>query len=249
MNSKSISQSSKLRSLILDPKSINQHLMCAICKELVIDPRECGRCKTLFCSICINTQLEQNQTCQKCSQNIQLNDPHPIIRNLISEIQIKCTNEGCSQQMQISKLDSHLKQCEQEKTKCPHSGCDFKDTLQQMKIHQYTCGYRTKTCQKCKLIHKMNEGHDCLDVVLKKVKIMEEQIKQQNIIISDIMLKVEQIHKKQNDKNTNFCSNEFEQNLDTPKSDKCQQNNKTCICKKGDAYQCIVCKLSEFLSP
>ncbi|CAK65711.1 unnamed protein product (macronuclear) [Paramecium tetraurelia] len=247
MNSLSISQSPILRSLIVDPKSINLHLICVICQELVVDPKECSGCKILFCSICIFKQLEKNQSCQNCCQNIRLNDSHPIVRNLISEIQIKCINEGCSQQMQLSRLDSHLKQCEYEKTNCPHSGCNFKDCLQQMKVHQQICGYITKTCQKCKLIHKMNEEHDCLDIVIKKIKLMEKQIQQQNKIIRKLAKRLDQNEKKKNQQINDLCQHEFEQNQVMVKCDKCHLKNTQSICKKCGVCQCLECQLYEII--
>ncbi|CAK65696.1 unnamed protein product (macronuclear) [Paramecium tetraurelia] len=169
--------SSKLREIIVNPNNLNKNLICVICEQLVWDPNECSQCQNNFCSICINEWLKKKKNCPfECTKRMQLNAPHRILRNQISELQVKCVNKGCPKEMQLQNLESHLKQCEYIETKCPYPDCLFKDSLIKIEPHKTSCEHRTRVCQKCLETYKVKDNHDCLDIVIKKVKKQEDQI-------------------------------------------------------------------------
>ncbi|CAD8207635.1 unnamed protein product [Paramecium pentaurelia] len=177
MSQTPVSQTSIIRTLIVDPHSINQDLICVICLQLVVNPKECSQCHTLFCSECIQESLIKNKICPKrCKEDFKVENINRIVKNLISQIKIKCLNKGCDQQMQIQNLDSHLKQCEYVLTKCQYTDCNLQDSLKNIKVHQQLCNHRTKTCEKCEEIHKINQQHDCIVTLRKIVKLQEDLI-------------------------------------------------------------------------
>ncbi|CAD8094446.1 unnamed protein product [Paramecium primaurelia] len=252
MNSSAI-----LRDLIVDPTNIDQNLLCLICQELVIDPKECSQCQNLFCSDCITSWLQQKKKCPyNCSDEIQLKNPHRIVKNSISQIEVKCLNKGCDKQMQIQSLDSHLLQCEYVETKCPFPECDFKDSLKQIKIHQLNCEHRTKNCEKCEGTYKINQEHDCLIHLLKKLKLQEENQlayqKKTDQIIMDLVERLNQLENLQKGSNKPKCYQGHVLNWIYPKKgiqcEQCKQANDNVryICEPCRIGYCQRCKQPEF---
>ncbi|CAD8205110.1 unnamed protein product [Paramecium octaurelia] len=169
--------SSKLREIIVNPSSIDKNLICAICQSLVWDPKECSQCQNYFCSECINNTLKQTKRCPiRCPNKMKLNAPHRLLRTQMYELQVKCVNTGCPKQMQLQNLESHMKQCEYVETRCPYPDCLFQDSLIRIELHKASCQHRTRNCEKCLVTYKVKDSHDCLDIVIKKLKKQEDTI-------------------------------------------------------------------------
>ena len=56
-----------------------------------------------------------------------IKDHNKFAYNILSEVMIHCTNEGCKTILQVGNLKNHLKICEYRKIDCPY--CDTKDIL------------------------------------------------------------------------------------------------------------------------
>ena len=59
-----------------------------------------------------------------------IKDHNKFAYNILSEVMIHCTNEGCKTTLQVGNLKNHLKICEYRKIDCPY--CDTKDILEKI---------------------------------------------------------------------------------------------------------------------
>lgn len=85
---------------------------CVICREFVIEPRVCNRCKKLFCTICIKEWLDKNEKCPfKCSaEKMELTDITDEQQMTYMLIQIKCT-KSCEAYVSLIEYKDHLATC------------------------------------------------------------------------------------------------------------------------------------------
>ena len=99
---------------------------CVICREFVLDPRVCFRCKKLFCSPCITEWLEKNERCPfKCSaERMDLTDVSDEQLERYVLIQLKCTKR-CGEFVSLIEYKDHLATC--DLSDCPnHANCNRK---------------------------------------------------------------------------------------------------------------------------
>ncbi|CAD8123432.1 unnamed protein product [Paramecium sonneborni] len=257
MDYQTITQFPSIRALIVDPTSINQNLFCLICQELVVDPKECSQCQNLFCSECITSWLQRGKTCPyNCSNQMQLKNPHRIVREAISQIQIRCQNQGCDEKMLLQNLDSHLLQCQYVITKCPFIDCNFMNHLKQIKIHQQTCQHRTETCMKCETVHGINQQHDCVERLCNKLKQQEQNFlayqQKTDQAIKDLTTRIIQLENLQKRLNKPKCYKGHELLWIYPKKgiqcESCKQtdDNVRYICEPCQIGYCQKCKIPEF---
>lgn len=47
------------RDHVIEKDKIDENLNCAICSELVLEPKECEECQHLFCTNCIRDWLKK----------------------------------------------------------------------------------------------------------------------------------------------------------------------------------------------
>ncbi|CAK61783.1 unnamed protein product (macronuclear) [Paramecium tetraurelia] len=257
MNPSIISSSSILRDLIVNPNTIDQNLLCLICQELVVDPKECSQCQNLFCSECITQWLEKRKSCPyNCSKEIELKNPHRIVKNQISQIEVKCVNKGCDLQMQIQNIDSHLQQCEYQEKQCQFADCDFKDIQKQIKHHEQICEHRVQNCQKCDATYKVNQEHDCLVHLLQKLKLQEANFqayqKTTDQVIMDLVSRLTKLEDSQKGPKKPKCFQGHELKWIYPKQgiqcESCKYANENIryVCEICRVGYCQRCKLPEF---
>lgn len=96
---------------------VDDEFTCSICLNVLEDPVQDGEEHT-FCRTCITEWLNMpNRTCP-ISRNYlhaeQLKRPFRVMLNLLSKLEMKCSNEnkGCREVFQLENYHSHLKECE-----------------------------------------------------------------------------------------------------------------------------------------
>ena len=97
--------------------SVDEELLCAICKSVLEDPLQAPACEHAFCAGCIHEWLRHQQSCPVDRHSLtphELKQVPRILKNLLSKLTVKCENErhGCDGVVRLDQLHSHLSQCE-----------------------------------------------------------------------------------------------------------------------------------------
>jgi hypothetical protein len=86
--------------------------LCSICSGLVINPKMCSECYTLFCNKCLQSNLKHKDDCPSCrSQPFESMNFTKQMKNYLNDIQLKCPLD-CDEKFKYQKLKSHLSECE-----------------------------------------------------------------------------------------------------------------------------------------
>ena len=113
---------------------ISSEYKCIICKKILINAcvAPCG-CR--FCGECVRKYLKdrklrcsgQSQLCAyeylNFDMDIQINR---VINKRISELSVKCPNNGCQSQVELIMIEDHLRICDNQPESCPYCilGCE-----------------------------------------------------------------------------------------------------------------------------
>ncbi|CAD8123442.1 unnamed protein product [Paramecium sonneborni] len=237
-----ICETDLIRNLIIDPKSINQNLQCILCKQLVVNPKECEECQNLFCSSCIDDWLKAKQTCPGKCKNFLATVPHRLIRDAIGQIIVKCKNINCNKQMTLSSLENHIKNCEHTIQICNNQGCQKQISLNEMKDHKNNCQFRIVTCEKCNSPYSFQIKHDCIISLNDKIKQLEIYFELLQIStqkkIADLLERVTQCEKQKIKDNKPKCNQGHDLKWVYPAFKYCEN------CKQANIavrYQCTIC--------
>ena len=85
--------------------SIEEEIICSICRNIKLNPVMCSKCQNSFCSNCIEEWKKKSQICPfKCFGPEYINCR--IIKNLLSKLTFKCKN-NCEVIIPYDKLSSH----------------------------------------------------------------------------------------------------------------------------------------------
>ena len=61
--------------LVINQDQVRKELICPICIGILRNPKECSKCETAFCELCLLKCLESNSSCPlKCSENIEMKE-------------------------------------------------------------------------------------------------------------------------------------------------------------------------------
>ena len=79
-------------------------LDCVLCKNVMVNPKECSRCQKGFCKKCINDYIENLKdgdymvSCPNCGKkNFKPSEPHPLVTKTLYNLKVTCMNKasGC----------------------------------------------------------------------------------------------------------------------------------------------------------
>ena len=70
---------------------IKDEISCEICSGILIKPKQCQSCESLFCEKCINEWKNKNNSCPKRCSKFILIDPPKIVKKLLDKINIQCS--------------------------------------------------------------------------------------------------------------------------------------------------------------
>ncbi|CAK61777.1 unnamed protein product (macronuclear) [Paramecium tetraurelia] len=172
------------RSHLVNPQSIDKFLLCQICQQLVFKPQECESCQKIFCLYCLQKWMSicNNETCPSHCKQYKIRKPHQIVTNAINQILVRCGNNGCSEQMIMGNLETHIKIC--QKVHKPNLFEQKQDTNH---------GLFDDYCQKCNTKYSQFCQHDCIKKHFNNFK-----IKLKKLLSDNLFERVSQCEKQQN---------------------------------------------------
>ena len=105
---------------ISDYNLIKDEITCEICQGILIKPKQCENCESIFCEKCINSWLSKNKSCPKrCDKFVMKNCPK-LMKKILDKLQIICPI--CKNEFNYdSFVHKHYEECLEEKkmVKCP----------------------------------------------------------------------------------------------------------------------------------
>ena len=97
-----------------------EHYRCKICLGVVIKPRECSTCATLYCEKCVNGLIRVE--CPNRCGSKTFKAPHRHVMNQLNEFRFKCQNQPmCLEIIPYQIYERHFAECNQppcENPKC-----------------------------------------------------------------------------------------------------------------------------------
>ena len=144
------------------PQSTIDEVKCPICYNLIWDIVACNACGNAFCQFCIEQSIKKaGNFCPECRANPIKLEKSKGFKKLFNNIKIKCHYKNCKKLIDYSDYLNHLEKCEFRLYCCKNSGCIYKDTLINIKVHSNECPYRIVSCEYCKNPVKKNmiENH------------------------------------------------------------------------------------------
>lgn len=86
-------------------KKIVEKLTCLICLKIVNNPLKCGNCSKLFCDICINNLIKNEDSCPNCSCSpFKIEKIDTFIKYLLDESEFICPL-GCGKNDLLSNFN------------------------------------------------------------------------------------------------------------------------------------------------
>ena len=183
---------------------------CCICTNVIKDPVMCHN-EHIFCRACITRHLMNSQTCPTCMQPLTVETLRQAprgIRNLLSELQIRCGffDRGCGKFVQLGDLERHVADCGFAPAVCSNEGCQLEVNKHDLLHHEtVVCEQRRVKCHSCNDIRRemdtikgnlatMNEK---LDRNEKKIEaIVKVEVKTENVV-AKVELVQQQLNKQE----------------------------------------------------
>ena len=96
--------------------TVPRRLVCAICHQVLRDPRLCKDGEHSFCFSCLSRHLDESQTCPECRKPLTpetLVYPQRYFKEILGELLIKCDHieRGCPDHIQLGNLQDHVSHC------------------------------------------------------------------------------------------------------------------------------------------
>ena len=163
----------------------NTLLDCVLCKNIMISPRECSKCRKGFCSKCVDGYIDQlvageyDICCPNCGTlEFKLVDPHPLLARQLSQLKGACQNadKGCEMIVSYSEMEEHLKVCDYATVKCTNYGCEHEMLQKDYAEHAKTCEFRELRCDKCGMLRKNGVECDCIKTMAANYEKLAEKL-------------------------------------------------------------------------
>ena len=149
--------------------SVDRNFLCPICADVLKDPVQCQN-QHYFCKECIKKHLETNgKSCPICVQDLSeetLAEAPRILTDYLNGLIISCdhTDRGCTKEVPISRLKSHVRECGFRPIVCTNEKCG--QTFNQKHLAGHVtddCEYRLVHCLDCDdiMIYKKFTKHAC----------------------------------------------------------------------------------------
>ena len=133
---------------------VGPSLHCCICTNVIKDPVMCHN-EHIFCQVCITRHLVYSHTCPTCMQPLTVETLRQAprgIRNLLSELQIRCQffDRGCGKFVQLGDLERHVADCGFAPAVCSNEGCQLEVNKHDLVHHETAvCELRRVKCHSC----------------------------------------------------------------------------------------------------
>ncbi len=104
-------------------------LTCSICKNILVEPKQCSKCQNLFCGKCIDEWLKSNKECPSKCSGASIADC-TIISKILNQLTFNCRN-GCGTVFKYEEAAKHYSEA------CPKLSknlTDMKELLAKIEI-------------------------------------------------------------------------------------------------------------------
>ena len=135
-----------------------------ICTKIVLDPKECSKCQTLFCKTCIEKWQKEKRYCPLQCPDAEYVKIHKFVNNILMELRFNCPMKDCPKfedpasgliGYPYAKAIEHQKNCEYRRHFC-ELGCGAKLYKKEVEEHLKICPERVEVCEKCGIEVKVN---------------------------------------------------------------------------------------------
>lgn len=95
--------------------------MCQICTNIVLEPKECGECQSVFCVSCIDGWKYINNSCpKKCKGDnpAEWRKMHRVMKSDMHALKFKCKNPGCEKVLKYQDAITHINTCDKAMVAC-----------------------------------------------------------------------------------------------------------------------------------
>eukprot|EP00475_Leptophrys_vorax_P001846 TRINITY_DN11032_c0_g1_i1.p1 TRINITY_DN11032_c0_g1~~TRINITY_DN11032_c0_g1_i1.p1 ORF type:complete len:449 (+),score=76.19 TRINITY_DN11032_c0_g1_i1:8-1354(+) len=150
---------------------IDNDLLCMICQNVLLDPRQLSGCKHSYCKSCLDQWSKLQKRCPACRTTMQENAPNEKATEHITKLQVKCRNHdmGCVATGVLGSAptfwDTH-EAADCQIKKCQY--CGFRTT--ELQVHLETCDQVTVPCPfhkiGCTVTPKKAEVQDHVDACI-----------------------------------------------------------------------------------
>ena len=151
--------------------SIKDEITCEICQGILVKPKQCISCESIFCENCINSWLKKNNSCPKRCSKFEIKDCPRLMKKLLEKLIIQCS--FCKKEFNYDTfVDKHYEGCckENKSIKCPFCpDC-------QIKMKEFEEYQKKNNEEKEKLLKE-------IEVLKNKIKELEENNENRNIIL------------------------------------------------------------------
>ena len=148
-------------------------ITCPICSNLLWDIVDCKECGYIFCKNCINDSIQKiNNSCPICQCSPFISSGCKALKNIFLNIHLKCPNESCEENIEYSEYINHISNCKYRKYHCANDGCDYENTvnnIKEMEKHSKICKYRIIKCNHCEKEMKELEYKNHLETQCSKI--------------------------------------------------------------------------------
>ena len=73
-----------------DYNLIKDEIICEICQGILIKPKQCEICESIFCEKCINSWLTKNKSCPKRCDKFIMRDCPKLMKKILDKLIIQC---------------------------------------------------------------------------------------------------------------------------------------------------------------
>jgi hypothetical protein len=163
---------------IFDSNFITHHLICRICKCVLLKPVQCPECEENFCSSCFMEFSQENKYCINSCTVKESVKTHVAVINFLEKLKFKCI--GNNEEINYVDIVKHLTEtCEYKQSVCPNLNCDFVSRVEEaVEYHLQTCENSLQQCVVCNVSYRRKESHDCSHFFLRKIEETKEIFKQ-----------------------------------------------------------------------
>ncbi|CAF2018622.1 unnamed protein product, partial [Rotaria magnacalcarata] len=130
----------------LNETSIDELLLCPLCKSPFVDPMS-SPCQHTVCCQCIKKWLKKSSTCPICRKSLVENDLKPvterILLQMLHRLKVKCTECGQTD-LERGNFNDHIeKACTNSTVECPSAviKCPWRGQRDQLNDHLATCAF------------------------------------------------------------------------------------------------------------
>jgi len=94
--------------------NVIDHFLCRICKYVVLQPKECPKCSSVYCHPCQQKyQSERGMwICKECTSKEQVIEMHRTVREVLDMLVFQCP-KCLKVKRNYNEISKHLEECEE----------------------------------------------------------------------------------------------------------------------------------------